>query len=302
MRGVRRLVLPASLAALSFAPACTLAQPLGVQSQPGQATAARATAAAGPLLHWAPPALVNPITIQVGSRGGTLSLDKTRDYIIRISRVRHRGGLVLSGGHNVVVMGGEITIPWVGKHPKKGGGDRRGLGIFGAAGTVHVEGLLIDGRDLSEGIQIGAPHAVVQLENIRIVGIHARDEVHFRDNHPDLVQPWGGVRSLRIDRLTGSTDYQGLFLVGSLGPIGHVELRHVDILGKRTSRYLLWIDGPRVTISDLWLRPAPGRRVPNVIWPAGSAAIHQTHSGQPPGGPFVPLSTVGRRYVSPGYG
>jgi hypothetical protein len=260
-----------------------------------------AAAPSRPTLRWPPPHLTNPITINVSSRGGVISLNPRQDYILHVGHVRHKGGLVISGGHNVVLIGGEITIPYVGKHVKKGGGDRRALEIVGATGTVHVEGLLMDGPDLSEGIQISAPKATVQLENVRIVDIHARDEVHFSDNHPDLVQPWGGVRSLRIDRLTGSSDCQGLFLVSSLGRVRYVSLRHIDIAGTRTSGFLLWIDGPKVTFTDVWIRPARGRALKNAIWPVGSRPSRLIHSGVPPAGHFVPASVAGVGYSSPGY-
>jgi hypothetical protein len=255
-----------------------------------------------PKLYWAPPQLTNPITLTVPAAGGSVSLDPTRDYVLRVGHVEHKGGLVISGGHNVVLIGGEITIPYAGAYAQKGGGDRRGLGIFGSTGTVHIEGLLIDGPDVSEGIQIVAPKATVQLENVRIVGIHARDEKTFTDNHPDLVQPYGGVRSLRIDRLTGSSDYQGLFLVSDLGPVRSVALRNVDITGSPTARFLLWVDGPQVTYNNVWIRPAPGRSLAYTIWPVGSQPIRLVGTGTPPTGEFVPAGAAGQGYLSPGYG
>jgi hypothetical protein len=236
----------------------------------------------------------------VGRNTGSIILDRRRDYRIRLGHVTHVGGVVLNGGHNVVVMGGEITIPWAGSHPRRGGDDRRGLFINGATGTVHVEGLLIDGPDVSEGIQISAPKATVQLENVRIVGIHARDEVHFTDNHPDLVQPWGGVRKLRIDRLSGSSDYQGLFLEGDRGPIGRVDLRHVDIVGTPTARCLLWLDAP-VALRGVWIRPSPRRTLRVSVWPLGTPQLHVIHSGRPPYGSFVGPKVAGVHYRSPGY-
>jgi hypothetical protein len=253
-----------------------------------------------PRLRWAPPKLIHPTTIVVGRKGGSFGLDRRRDYRIRIGHVAHVGGVVLSGGHNVVVIGGEITIPWAGPHPQPSGGDRRGLFIYGATGTVHVEGLLIDGPDVSEGIQIAAPKATVQLENVRIVGIHARDEVHFTDNHPDLVQPYGGVRSLRIDRLSGSSDYQGLFLEGDYGPIGRVDVRHVDIVGTRTARCLLWLDAP-VTLRRVWIRPRPGLALRGAVWPFDTPQLAIVHDGRPPHGSFVGHKVAGVRYRSPGY-
>jgi hypothetical protein len=261
---------------------------------------ATASAHSHPRLRWAPPKLVHPTTIVVGRSGGAIALDPRRDYRIKLGHVTHTGGVILSGGHNVVVVGGEITIPWAGPHPQAGGDDRRGLFIFHATGTVHVEGLLIDGPDVSEGIQISAPKATVQLENVRIVGIHARDEVHFTDNHPDLVQPWGGVRLLRIDRFSGSSDYQGLFLESDLAPIGRVDVRHADIVGTATAHCLLWLDAP-VTLRRVWIRPSPRLTLRGSVYPPGTPQLAVVHAGRPPHGSFVGPKVAGVHYRSPGY-
>ena len=46
--------------------------------------------------------------------------------------------------------------------------DRWTLYLRDQTGTVHIEGLLIYGSDLSEGIQINAPQATVQIVNVRV--------------------------------------------------------------------------------------------------------------------------------------
>jgi hypothetical protein len=160
------------------------------------------TGTTGAKLTWAPPALSNPVTVNVPSSGGTVNLDSTRDYIVNIGNVSAIGGVILNGGHNVVAIGGHITIPWAGSTPSPS--DRRALELKNQTGVVHVEGLLIDnaGGDLGEGIQIADENAVVQIENVRVTDIHARDEVGFTDTHPDIIQPWGGYKELRVDRLT----------------------------------------------------------------------------------------------------
>jgi hypothetical protein len=274
-------------------------------------------------LRWAPPRLTTPTTIKVGPEGGQFNLEHGKDYVVQIGDVNAVGGVRLVGGRNVVVIGGHITIPWAGGSASIG--DRLALYLKDQTGTVHVEGVLIDnsGGDLSEGIQINAPDAVVQIENCRIEGIHARDEVDFSDNHPDLIQPWGGVRDLRVDRFTGETDYQGFFLVGSSGPIGTVDLRNVNVVGTDTSRYLFWQeDGVRVNLKNIWFAPARNRSLALSVWPDKNAPAPRNATvnddgsvqwlpetgitglilpGAPGGSDFVRASTVGTEYVTTGY-
>jgi hypothetical protein len=275
----------------------------------------------GPILTWSPPRLFEPTTVKVGPDGGQVNLRTDRDYVVAVGDAN--GPVRLVGGHNVVLIGGHITIPWAGTDASIS--SRLGLYLKGQTGTVHVEGLLIDnaGGDLSEGIQINAPSAVVQIENVRIEGIHARDEVNFSDNHPDLVQPWGGVKALRIDRLSGITDCQGFFLVGNEGTIGRVDLRNIDIVGTNTSKYILWQGaGVPVKISNVWISPAASRSLALSVWPDKNhapptqAIVNSDGSvgwtpetgitgvvfpGTPSGGEFVPANATGLNYVSPGY-
>lgn len=277
-------------------------------------------------LSWAPPSLTNPLTLNVPSNGGWFKLDSSRDYLVKVGNVSAVGGVVLEGGHNVVLIGGHITIPWAGGTP--GMNDRRALYLKGQTGTVHVEGLLIDNQagDLGEGIQIGAQNAIVQLENVRVTGIHARDEVGFSDSHPDIVQPHSGYKELRVDRLTGRSDYQGIFLraEGSY-TLGKTDLRNVNLIGLPTAHYLFWQDSATtpVSLANVWidrsqtryplgysvfpdLQKPSGREAKlstdgtKVYWPTSNITGYIT-SGRPPERDFVPLGVAGGRYVSPGY-
>src|SRR5439155_14101785 len=91
----------------------------------GVVAATTSTSSSSSLLTWAPPALVNPITVPIqdtglaaptlpGQNAGqpwVVNLDPSQDYILEI-RHRHTGpieGLSINGGHNVVIIGGEIT-------------------------------------------------------------------------------------------------------------------------------------------------------------------------------------------------
>jgi hypothetical protein len=261
-------------------------------------------------LRWPPPALHEPRTVRVGGDGGELWLKPGRDYRVKLTApVRALGGLVIHGGRNVVLVGGRITIPDAGPAPTPQ--DRRALYLDGQTGVVHLEGLLVDdsGGDLSEGIQIAAPRAIVQIQNVRMEGVHARDPVGFSDNHPDLIQPGGGVRELRVHRFTGTTAGQGFFLVGERAPIGRVELSEVNIVGLRGARVLLWkrctrpypapCTGPDFPLetADVWVRPPPGGGIEHSLKPPPpDPTWEDVREGVPPGGDFVARRDVLRSY------
>ena len=169
------------------------------------------------LLWWAPPALTDPITIEVVPipYDRVLRLEPEQDYIIKLPNQPVERGLIIHGGRHVVLIGGEISIPWQGENADIS--RRTGLRIVDTTGTVHIEGLRITGPDLTEGIQVSAPYAIVQLQNVRIEDIHARDEVNFSDNHPDLIQTYGGLRELRVDRIwEGTSEIQRLIIADQL--------------------------------------------------------------------------------------
>jgi hypothetical protein len=162
---------------------------------------------------------------------GTYNLYSNVDYVIS-TPYRLDGAVHLRGGRNVVWIGGHIHIPYQGAGPvapanrrglvisdiDDGGGDPVRYGYSPAGRIVHVEGLLIDGPDLAEGINTNAPKAVIQLQNIRVQDVHFRNS-DDRDgtngwaaNHPDVLQTWGSQKELRVDGLTGTSAYQGLYL------------------------------------------------------------------------------------------
>ncbi|MDQ3678048.1 MAG: hypothetical protein M3401_14840 [Actinomycetota bacterium] len=267
-------------------------------------------------LRWPAPRLVKPTVVRVGAGGGTVRLAADRDYrIVLRMPLTERGGLQIIGGRNVVLVGGHITIPPAGAGATVA--DRRGLGLSGQTGTVHIEGLLIDnaGGDLSEGIQVAAPRAVVQIQNTRVAGVHARDEKRFTDNHPDVIQTPGGVGELRVHRFTGTTTYQGLFLRGDRAPVGRVALSKVNVVGLPSARYLLWkrcarpypapCNGPDfpLEVSDVWARPGPNRPLRLSLKPEPPADDWEAvKEGVPPGGDFVTAADLHARYAPSGGG
>jgi hypothetical protein len=94
------------------------------------------------------------------------------------------------------------------------------------------------------------------------------------DTHSDVIQPWGGVRELRIDRLTGASNYQGLFIPQDLAPIGHVKIKRTNLIADPQwfagagGGYMLWMGrDPKYTMSDFYVQPRAGRTLENTLWP-----------------------------------
>jgi hypothetical protein len=257
---------------------------------------------AQPRLAWAPPPLHNAITVRVAADRPTLELAHDRDY--RIVLPDHplslRNGLAINGGHNVVLIGGQIVVPP--SNAAKPGTTGRGLYLLNQTGTIHIEGVRFSGEGLTEGIDLGESlGATVQLENIRL------DEIFYPRTlrtHPDVIQTWAGPTRLRVDRLTATTQYQGFFLqpqqLASVR-IRSFELRNIDLTGSPRSAYLLWQGGsaPR-TARNVWIRNAGSRPTAQLMWPK-PVAWRGVQVGRPHSGSFVPQRASGTGYRSPGY-
>lgn len=281
---------------------------------------------AGKPLAWAPPRLENPVILDLAAepKHRSFKLDKAKDYIVRLPQDRPWiGELNLYGGRNVVLIGGEVRIPSPEEDPSFGDDEngkprrsRRALYIQGQTGTLHIEGLLLSGAGLHEGINIAErePDCVVQLQNVRCETVHGS----FSANHADVIQTWAGPAELRIDGLTGFTTYQGFFLLPNQHfPVGkggflptRWDFRRINLVGTDSSAYLLWCPdrhGFPIAIADVWLSPAQ-KKAGNrdmFLWPKPAATGDDTWSavrvGMPPEGDFVPEGLAGRNYVSPGY-
>ncbi len=243
-------------------------------------------------LTWPVPPLDQPTVIWITDSNRDLSLPMDRDFLLKMPDfpLTGPGGLRIDGGRNVVVIGGEISIADVPQGTA--GADRRGLVVKNQTGVVHIEGLEIRGEDLAEGIQIAAPDAIVQLQKIRI-GRVSSDDASF---HSDVLQVWGGVQELRVDRLTGQSAFQGIFLKSDISGanIGAVDLRRVNIIGG--SGYNFYADETvgSITTSEVYALPGPTKQwrysaFPPVASGVWSGVVH----GAPRSGDFVPRGTVG---------
>jgi Ca-dependent carbohydrate-binding module xylan-binding len=293
-------------------------------STPAAGTVAGVTSGVEPVpvpavLAWAPPALTAPTTIKVAQGDQWYTLDKTKDYVVELPAEVHLGQVIVSGGRNVVIRGGAIGLPWTSTK-------NTALGIRNNVGTVHVEGVLFDGSSGREmdAINISAPGSIVQVENVRATGLFGSLDA----NHSDIIQPYGGVTALRVDRLSGDSNFQGLFTRPEAGPIGSVDVRNVDMSFNDATAtsgggYLLWMTTScamaPTQLTNVYVRGRATTLLGSSVWPSshdGSCPAKIVNGtalwpnlpvtggvigGVPQAGPFVPAGRAGPAYVSPGY-
>ena len=274
-------------------------------------------------MSWAPPALSDPQIITVPDGDGRVLMDRAKDYIVDVGHLRACGGLRLEGGRNVVVVGGRVTIPGICGSAY----DRTAVKVVANVGTVHLEGILIDGVYTHDGIVTLAPEATLQVENVRIESVRTRDA-----GHADCLQTQAGLGNLRVDRLTCTTELQGFFLnVENGNRVGLADIRNTDIVGA-PGKYMFFQATPviPVVLSNVWLHTdkpwAPfgflvypqkdGRTYTGEYEPTrrsvvsadgkrlrfvGSNIKGSIYKGRPRSGDFVPVGVAGVTYRSPGY-
>jgi hypothetical protein len=279
-------------------------------------------------LAWAPPALSNPVVITVTNANRRLFLDNARDYRLNIVEPLKRE-LWIEGGRNVVVVGGHITIDELGGASSYQDNTAIKVRFGDPAGTVHLEGLLIDGPYVNDGLGI-ATGRNVQIENVRVERVYDM----IKDGHADCVQIQQGVGNLRMDRFTCSTQRQGIFLGDHTGPIRSADLRHVNMYAAGGKHLFFQTTGTYpVALSDVWLAIAPGytqwasfgywvypqrdgrtydgrvdrsrravvSRDGKRLWFIGSRISGVVRKSVPGATDFVPGGLAGMSYVSPGY-
>jgi hypothetical protein len=178
------------------------------------------------VLTWAPPGYPGYsgyASVTLSSSGGTLELDDDKNYRLIPPSTPIEGHTDVRGGRNIVTMGGHCHIPDRGYGASAT--SRRCLTFRDDGGEtsgriLHIEGWYADGPDLTEGINLATPSAIVQIQNVRIERVVARGHEDLADldaydgkgSHPDLLQPFGGAKEIRVDKFTGRSGYQHFWL------------------------------------------------------------------------------------------
>ena len=260
-----------------------------------------------PLL-WAPPTLVNPVTVQVTTQNALLTLNDNQDYILDLGNQPVDSTVRIQGGHNIVLIGGEIDVP-----ESQAGSDGIYLRNQSAGAHIHIEGVDLSGPGMSDGfgIEEPSPDTTVDLENVRVESLHSPYEPSWVQLHPDLIQTDTGPTYLRVDGFTGYTPYQGFFLTpndsrygGVHNPTAEVELDNIDLHHRQdmaqNASVMLWQNTPfTMLLGDVWIDPGSPAHNPT-FWPA-AAPWTGVNIGTPADGSFVPAGSVGIGYQSPGY-
>ena len=292
--------------------------------------AAASPALAAPL-KWKPPTLVNPVVITIGAGDVHNRISTSQDCILRWPTTKHVGTVWIEGCHNLVSIGGWNSIAQSSNHTNSA--VARILYLSATTGVAHIEGLLGDASSggMSDGIDIEAPKATVQIENVRIDGIYGYNDQF----HADCLQPFGGVKSLRIDRFTCRTAYQGL----SIWPVAAsprgwtADIEHTNIItfgpdlngSHNTGGYVYWpcsdkacTNGALTSLNEVYLQPRPSHTFTTTVYSPSTAVwsisagvpamifpnlpiVGHVVQGPPPTGDFVPSGVAGVHYVSPGY-
>ena len=221
------------------------------------------------------PILNNPVTINVENGQTVTKIPSTQDAIVKLPATRKTGSTIIMGGHNVVIIGGSITVPAKDT-------TQRAIYIADATGTVHIEGIEVVCTKgvYFDAIAINAPLADVQIQNMRLCS-DGRQNIF----HGDLIQPWGGFKSLKVDNLTGYAGYQGFQLPALDGQfMGPVTLSNIDLhsTGAQVTTdggnggFLLWtvagssscIRPVNITMSSVYLEGRIGRNPGLITWPS----------------------------------
>jgi hypothetical protein len=280
--------------------------------------------ASGPVLSWAPPSGWQSYPEHKVTSATRLTTVNGGGGDVRITLpAAPVGPITIKNCRNAVLIGGSIKVL---PSSKVNGLDQRAIYVKNCTGTVHIEGVLIDGNvpgSEADGIAVNSPAAVVQIQNVRAVGLRGS----ARANHADVFQPWGGVLEYRIDRLTGSTNYQGLTVNSATNSIGAGTIRNANVFSSGATPFnkggfFFWMpcDEYPLTLENVYVSPRAGKEFDRSVWPSAAHAscpvtisdgvatwsravriVGTVRQGTPPGGDYVPEGAVGIGYVSPGY-
>lgn len=198
----------------------------------------------GQALTWTPPGYPSYSgyqvrTIDMAHLNHTVTPGTNVDAVFNWTEVINNNSgenrVVISGFRNVVIIGGERN-----NSNAKAFGNGAGLQIDKCNGIVHLEGIKLAGAGqmdcfvFTSGPKTGGQAGA----DVRMQNCYARNN-RIGDIHCDGIQLWsspgqgfnGGLRSLKTDRLTIHSTYQGIFLGTHDGVIQDFDLRNSNLVG-----------------------------------------------------------------------
>jgi hypothetical protein len=287
-------------------PLMGLVPPVSVTPTPTAPAAPAAPPAARPparnRLTWAPPPCGAGgracVTYRLANTGGHqyLRLDSSKDWIVKLPTVPLVGGIDINGGHNVIIIGGEIDLP---TPCTTDNSPCHGINISmdsSANGEVYIEGVYIKNPDpthsryTGDGIDVNTTAmANLTIQNVRIEGIDGCNSGAYPDAHADVFQPYKATNAvIQVDHLTGTTDYQGMQIPADLSWPKRGDYRNVNInvlsnthpgCAGSGARYAWWLTAdnpacgayPMNLLNDYALEPNRSL-LTNAVWPDSDAS------------------------------
>ena len=281
---------------------------------------------------WNPPALSNPIIIDLNTKPSSWSgqrIYSKRDVLVIGKTSGSRPGFTIASSANpnrIIVMGGKYTSR---------------ITIRGFYREIYLEGVHVNnGGQINDGLvacgalKSGAPnHPVygrygtgrprVVFQNVIVEGIQGNNAAY----HADIYQPQGKVGSLRIYNFTGKSGHQGFMIdEGNLTGINHwvgvwlqrVNLRHINHHNHASALWHRALNpSHKVWTKDVYITQKSGTTFQNQsitpgVHVAGSGVWHASQNmvtlnkvigsykdvikGTPPGGDFVKSWQIGANY------
>jgi hypothetical protein len=252
---------------------------------------------------WDEPTLVNPTVITLSATNYNLALPQNKDYILQCpdGPIDLPWTLSVWGGHNVVIQHCDFEVDnnWVAY-------------LHNTAGTLWVNDVHFGGTNLTGGVQLQEPGATVVMRDVLFDTVYGS----YSTNHAELIQTWSGPSRFLIDGLTGSTTYQGLFLLPNQWDNTTVEtqwdFRNVDI-DDTHGAYALYVSDQNglfpLNLQNVYVDPNPARTWRG-WWLWGFAGQDSNTPGQgtwasviagtPPAGHYVQLAPNGATGVDDG--
>ncbi len=240
----------------------------------------------------------------IPASGGSFTLDNSKDYLIT-ANATVTGPITLTGGRNRVVMGLRLG----GRKSQPSGSydsTNRGIRLYDGADVGHdyIEGLYGEaGSFFSDLIQVAHRSnngRTVTVQNVRLDGTTFGSKATV---HADVIQCWGGPRTLRVHNLTArNVTYQGFYMDPAdgralpTGPGSAWSFSNINIEGTSTCKYLFADREPgftKATASEVYISGSPLNNADSF----GNAP-----SGVKVGKPstdFAPASLWASAYVSP---
>ena len=172
--------------------------------------------------------------MNVSNSNRRLYLDNSRDYRLNIVEPLKRE-LWIEGGRNVVVVGGHITIDQLGGESSYQDNTAVKVRFGDPSGTVHLEGLLIDGPYVNDAIAI-ATGRNVQIQNVRIERVYDNIKGGHAGLRPD---PAGRRASCASTGSPARPSARASSSATTTGAIQSADLRRVNMYAAG-GQHLLW--------------------------------------------------------------